>query len=231
MSAARRETISCERSPCLIGILLFEAGFLSEPRAHWLAGWLADELQGTAQTLPRTQPWNYRHTPPHVALKWELWVELRSSCLPGKPLLHWGLPEKVTYFSKENESIWNRSQCLIVKLSWLPVYYWTVQLYYNSTLNEHSHDRQSRDLLGHTLTLCSIFLVWSWILSNKKTNCSLCWENCTLSRKLRSSLRLTLRRLTPPRPSKNPKLSPKSMAGGNSGFFKTRGLGKTQTVF
>lgn len=79
--------------------------------------------------------------------------------------------------------------------------------------------------------LCFVFPVWSWTLSSRKTSCSPCWGNCTLSRTLRSPLRLTLRRHTPQRPSKNPKLSLKSMEDGNSGSFNTRGVWSLKAVF
>lgn len=68
-----------------------------------------------------------------------------------------------------------------------------------------------------------VVLVWSSTLSSKKTNCSQCWGNSIPLRKLRSHLRLTLRRPPPPLPSKNPKPNPKSTEDGNSGSFRTRG--------
>lgn len=63
------------------------------------------------------------------------------------------------------------------------------------------------------------FLAWNWILNSKKINYSQFWENFILLRKLRLHLCLILRRATPLLPSKNPKLSQKSMEDGNSGSF------------
>lgn len=73
--------------------------------------------------------------------------------------------------------------------------------------------------------------MWSSISSSKKTNSSPFWGISIPLRKLRLHPRLTLRRRTPPRPSKNPKRNLKSTEDGNSGSFKTRGVWRWRAVW